>query len=118
MECNLAKVCLLKNGKVILPEIFIAKTVWQRSRGLLARKPLKEYQGLLIKKCNSVHMIGMTYAIDLCYLDSNGVVVKTVNSLKPWRFSACREASEVIELPVGTIASKNLFEGCKIEWSN
>ena len=117
MECNLTKHDLYLDGKLTLNELFIAETAWQRTRGLLGRKPLTGIQGLLIKKCNSVHMIGMSYAIDLIYLDKEGVVVKTVDNFKPWRFSGCRKAVNVIELLSGMNKKYQIKKGQKIEWS-
>jgi len=101
MECNLAKVSALMNGKRIIPELFVAKSAWQRTRGLLGRGALSEFQGLWIKQCHSIHMVGMKYSLDLCYLDANGKVLKIVNQIKPWQFSACSGAKSVIEMLKG-----------------
>ena len=37
----------------------------ERNRGLLGREALQPNQGLWITHCNSVHTIGMKYALDL-----------------------------------------------------
>lgn len=77
--------------------LFIANTWWLRLRGLLGRT-LKEDDGLLITPCNSVHMFGMRYAIDVVYLNKQNTVIKIVKNLRPWQFSACGKAYKVIEL--------------------
>jgi len=62
----------------------------ERMRGLLASPPLKENEGLLIVPCSSVHTFGMSYAIDLVFLDKQWIIVKTVRSLKPWRLATLK----------------------------
>lgn len=90
----------------------------ERMRGLLFRNPLKEDEALLITSCNSVHMIGMTCAIDLIYLDKNWTVLKLVQRLKPWRLSACTKASMVIELPENSLEKIRIKIGQRLEWKN
>ncbi len=115
MECNLPQKVTFLDGERILLELFIASTAWQRTRGLLGRKPLDGSQGLLIQKCHSVHMVGMKYAIDLCYLDRDGQVLKIVNNLRPWHFSLCIGAVSVIEMLSGTNDRLNIEVGKSIE---
>ncbi|MBV1908676.1 MAG: DUF192 domain-containing protein [Kangiellaceae bacterium] len=105
------------DGRPVLAELYIARTAWQRTRGLLGRSPLTDSQGLLIEKCHSVHMVGMKYAIDLCYLDQDGRVMKTIDNFKPWHFSYCLGANAVIEMMSGMNKRLNLSKGKKIEWS-
>ena len=87
-------------------------------RGLLLRDSLKEDEALLITSCNSVHMFGMKYAIDLVYLDKNWKVLKLVQQLKPWRISACKKANMVVELPANRLKILGITNGQKIEWEN
>jgi uncharacterized protein len=74
-----------------------------RRRGLLGRAELREGEGLWIVPCESVHTIGMRFAIDLVYLDRKSRVRKVRGSVPPLRVSACLTAHSVLELPPGTI---------------
>ena len=95
--------CNLYNHKVTIatgePIAYVlnANTWWLRLRGLLGRK-LKNHQGILITPCNSVHMIGMKYPIDIIYLNKQNIIVRIVENLRPWQFSICRQAHKVLEL--------------------
>ena len=69
-----------------------ADTLLSRLKGLLGTDSLPAGQGLLIKPCNSVHMIGMKYAIDVVFVDSQFAVLKTVSCLKPYSLAICWQA--------------------------
>jgi uncharacterized membrane protein (UPF0127 family) len=84
-------------------EIFVADKFLCRLKGLLGTSELPENQGLLLCNCNSVHMIGMRYALDIVYLDKNGVILKMVENLRPWRVSSCWSAKDTLEVKSGTI---------------
>jgi protein-S-isoprenylcysteine O-methyltransferase Ste14/uncharacterized membrane protein (UPF0127 family) len=93
-----------------------AHTHWTRLKGLLGTKRLKPGEGLWIKPCSQVHMIGMRYAVDLVFLDANHRVVHTIAALAPNRISPhVAEATSVLELPVGTVAHAQLAPGTQIE---
>ncbi|EIW20445.1 MULTISPECIES: DUF192 domain-containing protein [Pelosinus] len=84
-------------------EFSVADTFLSRLKGLLGTTSLAENQGLLLCNCNSVHMIGMRYVLDIVYLDKNGVILKIVENLKPWQVSCCWSAKDTLEVKSGTI---------------
>jgi uncharacterized protein len=90
----------------------------ERMRGLLGYPPLKENEGLLIVPCSSVHTFGMSYAIDLVFLDNQWTIVKTVSALKPWRIAASNTASMVLELTAHSLDKMQLATGQQLEWHN
>lgn len=63
----------------------VARTFWERTRGLIGTKSLAPDEGLLIEKCNAIHMCFMSFPIDAYFLDKDNKVVKTVRNIKPWR---------------------------------
>ena len=85
-------------------------------RGLLGSPPLKENEGLLIVPCSSVHTFGMSYAIDLVFLDKQFTIVKTVSALKPWRMAASNAAFMVLELATDSLDNLQLSNGQILEW--
>lgn len=89
----------------------LAKTYWQRLRGLLGRPVLAPRTGLLIAPCASVHTFFMRCSIDVVYLGSDHAVQKLVPQLKPWRISAARGASYVVELAAGQAAALKIQVG-------
>jgi hypothetical protein len=85
-----------------------------RRKGLLGRSGLREGEGLWIVPCESVHTIGMQFAIDLVYLDRKHRVRKVRSSVPAWRMSACLLAHSVLELPAGTIERTETRAGDQI----
>jgi uncharacterized membrane protein (UPF0127 family) len=84
--------------------VFSTENVFERTGGLLRLTPLKKDQGLLINKCNSIHTFGMTYSLDVVYLNSHLKVVKLVKNIKPKRMSFSLRAKHTLELLAGEIS--------------
>jgi len=109
--------CLtLTDDDGVIQNISKTSNFMERMRGLLGSPPLKENEGLLIVPCSSVHTFGMSYAIDLVFLDKQWIIVKTVKSLKPWRMAASNVASMVLELAVDSLDTLQLTIGQQLEW--
>jgi uncharacterized protein len=88
-------------------EVEIVDTGWARMKGLLGRKAqdFLSGKGLWIVPSQGVHTIGMSFPIDVVYLDSEYRVVHVHHSLPPFRIAALKfKARTVIELPAGTLA--------------
>lgn len=82
----------------------VADTFASRLSGLMFSRSLPEGDALLIPRCPSVHTCFMRYPIDVVYLDADGVIVRLVNDLKPWRASlGGRGAAHALELAAGSI---------------
>jgi hypothetical protein len=60
-------------------------------------------------------MLFMRFAIDAVFLDRAGRVVRVADRLPPWRMViAARGASEVLELPAGTVAATGTQAGDEV----
>jgi uncharacterized protein len=76
----------------------------ERGRGLMFADPLPEGGALVIDPCNSIHMFGMRYPLDIIFLDKESKVVFMYRGIKPWRMGrVVRGAKLAIELPEGVI---------------
>lgn len=103
------------NDTVLADRLRVADTHWTRLRGLLGTRGLAPGEGLWIRPCNQVHMLGMRYAIDVVFLDAAGLVLRAVEHLRPGRVSPrVRGAASVLELPAGTVARTGLVEGARV----
>lgn len=98
--------------------IEVARSHWARIKGLLGRGGLAKDSGLLITDSQSIHMLGMRFAIDAVFISAPGRhglchVVGAIESLRPWRGVVwwMRSAHSVIELPAGTIAASATNRG-------
>jgi uncharacterized membrane protein (UPF0127 family) len=98
----------------------LARAEWRgslvgRARGLLGRRGLAADEGIVLTPCSSIHMLLMRFPIDVAYIDREGVVVKTVAALRPYRFSlGGRGAHSAIELAAGTLAATGTRPGDRL----
>ena len=106
------------DNSCIVPKVSLTETMLERMKGLLWTDTLSENTALIIKPCSSVHTLSMNYPIDLAYLDKYWVIIKTIENIKPWRFSASPRASMVVELAAGSISRLSLQPGQKLIWQN
>lgn len=94
----------------------VAASWWTRLRGLLGHAPLQPGEGLLLRGENAIHTIGMTFAIDVLFLDRAGRVVHVIAAMPPLRLSPLvAQARDVLELPAGVIAQTHTALGDQIE---
>lgn len=91
-------------------------TRWlDRARGLLLRPRLGEQEGMLLRPCRSVHMVGMRYPIDVAFLDAGGAVVALYPALRPGRLTGYhRTAESALELPEGVIEATQTCVGDRL----
>ncbi len=104
------------NQQCLLNNVMYTSNPFERMRGLLGRPPLQKDQALLITSCSSVHTIGMTYPIDLAFLNKDWQIKKIVKSLVPWHMAWSFGSSMVLEMPSGTIESLNLDTNMQLIW--
>ena len=95
---------LKRNGQREAWQITLADNFFWRLKGLLGTTGLSEREGLLLTPCNSVHMVGMLYPLDIVYLDRNGKIIKIVEDLKPLiGVSCCFSAKDALEIKSGAV---------------
>lgn len=110
------KITNITKKSVVAEKADKADSILSRMIGLLNRKKLREGEGLVITKCQSIHMFFMKFSIDCIFADKTNKVVGLVRDIKPYRLSRIYpKASYVIELPVGVIDRSNTALGDQIE---
>lgn len=106
------------SGVLVASSAVVADSFLSRLRGLLARPPMSEGQGLLLLECGSVHTAGMGYSIDVAFLDAEGRVVRSIGELEPWRVGlGGAEAVHALELPAGRLRETGTVPGVRLSWS-
>ncbi len=99
-------------GSVLGTRVALADRWWLRLRGLLGRPALDAGEGLMLRPCRAVHMLGMSYPLDVAFLGRDGSVVASYHALRPGgRTGWHRGAREALELPAGTLAASGTVEG-------
>lgn len=83
---------------VVVP---LACTRASRTLGLALLERSRAGEGLLIPRCRSVHTFGMRFALDLVFIDSQGLTVRRLSGVAPRKFVFEPAADRVLELPSG-----------------
>ena len=74
-----------------------------RNRGLLGRSGLADDHALILAPCSSIHTFFMQFAIDVAFVDREGVVLRVRRALGPWRLQIAFRAFAVIEFASGSL---------------
>lgn len=92
-------------GTVLAESCPVARSILDRTVGLLRTPQTALGDGLLIERSPSIHMFFMSYPIDAIFLDANRRVVRIAAELRPWRVVAwARRSRDCYEAPAGTAA--------------
>ena len=97
----------------VLASAELAETRAARRKGLLGRSELDG--ALVIRPCLGVHTIGMKFAIDVAFVDQDGVVVKTLQMARHRISMPVFSTRTVIEANAGAFARWGLRVGDVIE---
>lgn len=104
---------------VLAERASVARSFFRRLKGLLGTDSLPDGEGLLLSPCNSIHMFGMKYAIDVIFLDKELVVVDVLENIAPGKASRVyRKAFCCLELPAGKVNLTGTTIGDKLDFRN
>jgi uncharacterized protein len=99
-------------GTTVADRVLVARSMRDRTVGLLGRDSLAADEGLWIERSPSIHMFFMRFAIDAVFVDADRRVTKVVPDLKPWHVVWWAPgARDCLELPVGTAARSDTRPG-------
>jgi uncharacterized membrane protein (UPF0127 family) len=113
MNSNI-KIINITRGTDLITRGEMALNFWRRLKGLLFTDSLLCGQGIVIKPCSSIHTIGMSYYIDILFVNAEDIIVKSVVAMKPYRMARCTDSIFVIELPAGTVQRTGTQIGDKV----
>jgi uncharacterized protein len=102
----------------IASEVELAATQWARLKGLIGRSAdeFTAGAGLWISPCQGIHTIGMSFPIDVVYLDSARRALRTYHGLAPFRLAALSlKTRSVLEFPEGTLLRSGTQPGDYLE---
>lgn len=103
---------LVSDGQV-LASAEVADGHRGRARGLIGREHVEG--AFVLTPCRWVHTIGMRFPIDVAFLDSTGVVLKTMR-MKPHRLGVpVWHARMIVEAEVGSFSRWGLKVGDQVE---
>jgi uncharacterized membrane protein (UPF0127 family) len=94
----------LTRGTLVAERCRVARSLRERTVGLLGTTELPPGDGLLIERTQSIHMFFVRYPIDVVFVDRDARVTRCVAAMRPWRVVWwARGARDCIELGVGTL---------------
>ncbi len=79
------------------PRVFVADPFAARLLGLALLAEMPGDCALLIPRCSCVHTFGMRFALDVTFLDSRGLPLRTVRDVGPRRIVRRPGAAAVLE---------------------
>lgn len=106
----------LVNDARVMASAELAESRVDRRRGLLGRD---HFDGaLVLRPCRWVHTVGLRFAIDVAYLDRDGVVIKTARMQRHRLGVPVPAARTVIEAQAGAFARWGLRVGDEVAIRN
>jgi uncharacterized protein len=92
------------SGRIIAHDVRWARTLAERSKGLIGSPPLTAGQALIIEPGTQVHTFRMGYPIDVVFAGRDWKVRHVVRDMRPRRMSKLVFGSRfVIELASGSL---------------
>ena len=112
----LTTVVNVTRGATIGDRIRVARSLKDRTVGLLRTPELHPGEGLWIERSPSIHMFFMRYAIDAVFVAADGRVTKVVPNLEPWRVVWWAPgARDCLELPAGAATESGIQLGDQLQ---
>lgn len=112
-----SKAMLSRRQTVIADHVRHASNPLARMKGLLGSKSLAAGHGLWLRPCSSIHTVGMSFPIDVLFLDKHRKIVRAAAKIKPMRICWAPLATRsVLELPEGTIARYSIQAEEQVEF--
>jgi uncharacterized membrane protein (UPF0127 family) len=110
------RLCSIDGRHTIVEDLETAEDARSRTRGLIGHAPLDLNQGLLIKPSSWIHTFGMSFPIDILYLNKDGRVVACSENLRANRIDRpVLHARMAVELAAGAIRHHGLKVGDCLE---
>ena len=93
---------IVKNGEVICDSVEDASNFFRRFMGLMYRRSMPQYHGLLLTPCNEIHTFGMRFDIDTITLSKDNEVLFIDRAVKPNKVrKRVKNGYKVLELNSG-----------------
>ncbi|WP_053960506.1 DUF192 domain-containing protein [Sulfobacillus thermosulfidooxidans] len=109
-HAELVSISNARTGEIIGSRVIVARSFWQRFKGLMGTTSLETGHGMLFPHTNSVHMFFMRYPLCVVYLTKDFVVQRCV-VLKPWTLGpVVKRAYWVLELPKDAVKKLSVHD--------
>jgi uncharacterized membrane protein (UPF0127 family) len=103
-----------RTGEVVAADVEVADTREKRRRGLLGRSSMNPSSALILLPCFSIHTAFMQFPIDAVFVNREGIVVRVVRNMRPWRIAVSLRARAVVEFAGGSLDPRDMLEGDRL----
>lgn len=100
-----------RSDELVASAVNLALTRADRRQGLLGQDSLEISAALVLSPCWSIHTMFMRFPIDVVFVDRDGRAVRIVRELAPWRIAVAPRAHAAIELPAGSLRTRDVRIG-------
>jgi hypothetical protein len=100
-----------RTRETVATSVEFAATRKARRRGLLGRDHLDASAAMMLVPCAAVHTAFMRFPIDVVVIDRQGVAVKVMADVRPWRIVGAIQGHAVIEMAAGTLERHQVSPG-------
>lgn len=105
-------------GTLLGTNVTLADTWLSRLRGFLFRPSPRPGDGLLLVPCDAIHTFGMSFDLDVIFLDSQGGVLDVKERVPPGKLPGrVPGARYVLEVPAGTVQATGTTVGDNCSWT-
>lgn len=101
------------DGVMIASRVEVASSILESMKGLLGRNHIGDGVGMWLEPCSGIHTWFMKIAIDVVFIDKEGVVARLAENVRPWRMRFYH-GQAVLELAAGKIAETGLKLGDRL----
>ncbi len=100
------------NGALVSNKILKYDSFFKRAAGLMFKKKLEGFDGILLLPCSAIHTFFMKINIDCFFLDRDNKIIKIIWRMEPSKISGIvKGCNSVLELASGTVKKDLLSEG-------
>jgi uncharacterized membrane protein (UPF0127 family) len=103
-----------RTGEVVAADVEVADTREKRRRGLLGRPSMSPSSALILLPCFSIHTAFMQFPIDAVFVNRQGIVVRVVRNLRPWRIAVSFRARAVVEFAADSLSPRDMRDGDRL----
>ncbi|OPX92352.1 MAG: hypothetical protein A4E53_00551 [Pelotomaculum sp. PtaB.Bin104] len=96
--------------------IELANTFLRRTKGLMGRKTLYAGTAMAIYPCFSIHTWFMRFPIDVVFLNKNGVILRIIRNMAPYRISPFVKGSYYVVEMLGGVLPEGIEAGQVVEF--
>lgn len=89
----------------------IARSFSERLRGLTIYQKHPDQLSFVLLNCKLVHTFGMSYNLDLIFIDRNYRIIELYEDVAPCKIQGAYYASHTIELDAGSIRKLKISKG-------